>query len=123
MALDKNSDQKELECYTKIINLFSKMGDNPLIHEMYKDKAILKIMNDLKNPKNENWLKNSIIILLSLFDDNSADLYDNLGLDGKSLVSPDKDKMFSKLRKEYFLKQREKKFDKILRKIQDKEKD
>ena len=59
-------------------------------------------MNILKKPENENWLKNALIILLSLFDDNPADLYSNRGNNVKILSNKDKEQVVSKLREEFF---------------------
>ena len=119
MALKEDNAQKELECYTKIINLFSKISKDPISIETCKDKTITKIMEKLKDPKNENWLRNALIILLSLFDDNPADLYSNLGVNTKKISSNERKNIFSELKKEFVLKQHKKKVNEILRKIKD----
>ena len=79
----------------------------PIKNGIEATKAIIKIN------------KNALIILLSLFDDNPADLYSNLGTNGKKLSKREKEDIFSKLKKEFFLKQREKRFNKLLRKIKE----
>ena len=66
MTLKKDDTEKELECYTKIIHLFSTISKDPITLETYKDKAIIKTMNSLRDPKNQTWLRNALIILLSL---------------------------------------------------------
>ena len=119
MVLKKDDTQKELDCYTKIINLFSKISKDPIILETYKDKTIIKIMNALKDPKNETWLKNALIILLSLFNGKPADLYSNLGNNVKKILEREKDDFFSKIKEELFLKRCEKKFNNLIRKIKD----
>ncbi|MBY9008035.1 MAG: hypothetical protein KGD63_14940 [Candidatus Lokiarchaeota archaeon] len=123
MALNKDDIQKELDCYTKIINLFLKISKDPIINEIHKDKALIKIMNQLKDPKNANWLKNALIIFVSLFDEKPADIYSNLGINGKNSSKRDKEMIFSKIKEELLLKQREKKYNALLRKIKEKKED
>lgn len=103
MAQENDIDQKEVDCYTKIINLFLKIGRDPITIETWKDKAIVKIMNVLKDPNNRRWVQNALIILLSLFDDTSPDLYDNLGKDIKILSTSEKKQVISKLKEEFCL--------------------
>ena len=119
MSLREDDTQKELECYTKIIKLFLKINKDTTSIEIWKDKAIIKIMQKLKDPKNENWLRNALIILLSLFDNKPADLYSNLGVNTKKISSNERKNIFSELKKEFVLKQHKKKVNEILRKIKD----
>jgi hypothetical protein len=104
VAENNDIDQKEVDCYTKIINLFLKIGKDPISIETWKDKAILKIMNMLKDPKNKRWVKNALIILLSLFDDKPPDLYSNLGKKVKNLSNEETEQVISKLKDEFSLK-------------------
>ena len=101
MAQENNIDQKEVDCYTKIINLFLKIGKDPISIETWKDKAIVKIMNVLKDPQNKRWVQNALIILLSLFDDTSPDLYSSMGEKVKRLSDKEKQKVISKLKEEF----------------------
>ncbi|MBN1215151.1 MAG: hypothetical protein JXA99_06875 [Candidatus Lokiarchaeota archaeon] len=106
MTQNKEEIQRELECYTKIVNLFSNIDKDPNIIELHKDKTIIKIMNSLKKPENEDWLKNALIILLSLFDDTPADLYNNLGINGKKVSKKEKKIIFSKIKEEFLSKEK-----------------
>ncbi len=119
MTLKKDDIEQELECYTKIINLFSNISKDPINLETYKDHAIIKAMNALKDPKNETWLRNALVVLLSLFNGNPADLYSNLGNNIRTISEIEKADIFSKLKKEVSLKKREKRFNDLLRKIKD----
>lgn len=101
MAQENDINQKEVDCYTKIINLFLKIGKDPISIETWKDKAIVKIMNVLKDPKNKRWVQNALIILLSLFDDRPPDLYDNIGREVKLLSDNEKEDVISKLKVEF----------------------
>ena len=103
MAQENDIDQKEVDCYTKIINLFLKIGKDPISIETWKDKAILKIMNVLKDPKNKRWVQNALIILLSLFDDNPPNLYDNLGKNINILSTKEKEQVIIRLKEEFCL--------------------
>jgi len=78
------------------------MSRDPIKIEMWKDKTLIKVMKVLKKPENENWLKNALIILLSLFDDNPANLYSNRGNNMKRLSNKNKEQVISKLREEFF---------------------
>ena len=104
MAQENDIDQKEEDCYTKIINLFLKIGRDPIAIETWKDKAIVKIMNVLKDPKNKRWVQNALIILLSLFDDNPPDLYSSIGEKVKILSDEEKEDVISKFKEELNLK-------------------
>ena len=103
LAQKNDIDQKELDCYTKIIKLFLKKEKDPITIETWKDKAIVKIMNVLKDPKNKRWLQNALIILLSLFDDNPPDLYSNIGKKVEILSDEEKEQVISKLKEEFCL--------------------
>ena len=100
--VEKNDiNQKEVDCYTKIINLFLKIGKDPITIETWKDKAIVKIMKVLKDPKNKRWVQNALIILLTLFDDNPPDLYSNIGNNVKILSDEERQQVISKLKEEF----------------------
>ena len=103
MAEKNDIDQKEVDCYTKIINLFLKIGKDPITIETWKDKAIVKIMNVLKDPKNKRWVQNALIILLSLFDDKPPDLYSNIGKKVEIISDKEKEDVISKLKEEFCL--------------------
>ncbi len=119
MSQNENGSHEEIECYTKIINLFLKMSKDPIKLETSKNIAIIKIMDRLKEPGNEDLIRNALIILLSLFDDNPADLYSNLGDNVKKISKKEKGDIFSQLKEEFILKQRKKKYNELLKKIKD----
>ena len=100
MAEENDRNQEELDCYTKIVNLFLKIGRDPIASETWKDKSIVKIMNILKDPKNKNWAKNALIIVLSLFDDTPPDIYDNVGKNTITLSAKEKELIIAKLKEE-----------------------
>ena len=94
-------DLKELECYTKIINLFKKISKDSITIETWKDKTIIKLMKVLRRRENKRWVKNALIILLSLFDDNPPDLFSSLGNNIELLSNKEKEEVVSKLREEF----------------------
>ena len=57
-------------------------------------------MNLLKVPKNRQWMKNALIIILSLFDENAPDLYSNIGKNVKLVSKQEKEEIFSRLKEE-----------------------
>ena len=100
MDKKKETIDKELECYSNIINLFSKFDKDPITIEKWKNNLITRLMNALKEPKNESWLKNALIILLSLVDKKPSDLYANMGENFNILSKEEKELILSKLKEE-----------------------
>ncbi|MBY9005147.1 MAG: hypothetical protein KGD63_00125 [Candidatus Lokiarchaeota archaeon] len=101
MVKKKELEERELECYSYIIKLFSKFDKDPVSIDKWKNNLITRLMGALTNPKNENWLKNALIILLSLVDKNPSDLYANIGENLNILSKEEKDQIFSKLKEEF----------------------
>ncbi|MBY8982893.1 MAG: hypothetical protein KGD57_08085, partial [Candidatus Lokiarchaeota archaeon] len=61
---------------------------------------ITRLMATLTKPQNENWLKNALIILLSLVDKKPSDLYANIGDNLNILTEEEKERAVSKLKEE-----------------------
>ncbi|MBY8983205.1 MAG: hypothetical protein KGD57_09665, partial [Candidatus Lokiarchaeota archaeon] len=61
---------------------------------------ITRLMATLTKPQNENWLKNALIILLSLVDKKPSDLYANIGENLNILTEEEKERIVSKLKEE-----------------------
>ena len=100
MSKKKELDEKELKCYTNIINLISKLEQDPISIEKWKSNLITRLMATLTKPQNENWLKNALIILLSLVDKKPSDLYANIGDNLNILTEEEKERAVSKLKEE-----------------------
>ncbi len=101
MSKKKSPDEKELDCYSNIINLFSKFDKDPITMEKWKGNLITRLMNALKEPENENWLKNALIILLSLVDNKPSDIYENKGDNLNILSKEEKEQILLKLKEEF----------------------
>jgi len=69
--------------------------------EKWKGNLITRLMNALKEPENENWLKNALIILLSLVDNKPSDIYENKGDNLNILSKEEKEQILLKLKEEF----------------------
>ncbi len=98
IAQNEESSTEELNCYTKILNIFLKVGDDERLKDIWKSRAMLKLMEKLKTHKNKNVVKNALIILLSLFEDVPADLFDSVGSDLENISEKERQEVILKLK-------------------------
>ncbi len=98
IAQDEDISKEELNCYTRILNIFLKVGDDPRLKNIWKSRAMLKLMEKLKNHKDKNLVKNALIILLSLFEDVPADLFDSVGSDLEHISEKERQEVILKLK-------------------------
>ena len=96
-----DEEVNELDCYLKIIEIFEKKKCDREELEIWTYQALIKLMDDLKVNKNYIRIKNSIILLRTLFSNNPPDLYTNLGIDINSISK--KKPVISILRQEFLL--------------------
>ncbi len=67
----------EIDCYDVILNYYQNNTDTPEQRELWKDKAYLKLIEMWKNgDKNKEYIRNLFILLLNLFEDIPADIFD-----------------------------------------------
>ncbi|MFX1257880.1 MAG: hypothetical protein ACFFAN_08480 [Promethearchaeota archaeon] len=99
---DKFSNESEI--YSKILEIFfSEEGEETNLKEIWKNKSIIELMNNLKQNKDKVLAKNALILLLSLFDDAPPDCFSTRGNKLSKLSKEDKELAKSKL-KEVFPK-------------------
>jgi len=80
-------EKEELNCYSKIIECFLKSGGDPLKRERCKHNSIIKVMNLMKVNGKKERARNSLIMILSLFNEDNShpDLFTSLGNDFRTI--------------------------------------
>ncbi|MGV9205184.1 MAG: hypothetical protein ACOC44_14325 [Promethearchaeia archaeon] len=77
------NDSSELECYLKIIRYFQER-ENKEKREIWKNSTLIYLMEKLGEVKEDeeqrNTIKNSLILLTSLFENIPPDIYNNRGV-------------------------------------------
>lgn len=90
MNISNNSDNYELDYYLSIIDFFQNQSTKRETAEIWKDKSFIELMNVLKLTKKKEFVKNAIILILSLIDQMPPDNYNKGGIKVNSLISGDK---------------------------------
>ena len=88
--MSDNSDNYELDYYLSIIDFFQNQNTIKETTEIWKSKSFIELMKVLKRPRKKEFVKNAIILILSLFDEMPADRYNNRGTKVNSLTNGDK---------------------------------
>ena len=103
MSITNSEVNDELKYYNKIIDCFNKYQNDDLKREICKNKSIVNLMRSAKYIEKKDFIKNSLIFVLSLFDDEDLppDLYTNIGNDIKNTTDDEQKEILSELRKEF----------------------
>jgi len=95
-------NDEEIDCYEKILQFFnqqqflSKENKN-----LWKSRSLIKIMEVWSRTRNLTLVRNSLILLISLFENVPPDLYNNRGVDIQLLSKKDRDSFMSELKDEF----------------------
>lgn len=108
MSLNDSVILDEISCYDEILNCFQKSHDDSRKKEICRDRSIIKLMK-LWNAKPEKSqmdkiiIRNSIIFVLSLFEDEEdpPDLYNSVGKDSSKLENSEKEEFIENLKLEF----------------------
>ena len=100
MSLNNLGTNEELNCYTKIIDCFLQNKHDTYQRELCKNNSIIKLINVSECRNIDNFIRNALLLVLSLYDNNPADLYDNYGSDIESCNASEKEKLLAELKKE-----------------------
>ncbi len=108
MSLNNSVIFDETNCYNKILDCFMKSKNNFRQREICRDRSIIKLMKILKDKKAEyikEIIKNSLIFVLTLFEEEEdpPDLYNTLGKESSSLKNNEKKEFVSTLKEEFLL--------------------
>ena len=93
-----NTFDKELKCYSKIINCYMEHKEDSYQKELSKNKSIISLIKTSKCKNDKNFIRNALLIVLSLYDDKPADIYDNLGIDIKSYSEEEKKELQNEMK-------------------------
>jgi hypothetical protein len=100
-CIEENEEIDELECYTKILNTYKKKDMSRKEKEMWKHKSYIKLMNILERTENMNVVRNSLILILTLFENIPPDIFNNRGINIDLLSEGDKGDIMEKLKEEF----------------------
>ncbi len=101
MNISNNSDSSELDYYLSIIDFFQNQNKNRETAEIWKDKSFIELMKVLKRTKKKEFVKNSIILILSLIDQMPPDTYNKKGIKVNSLINGDRRSYINILQSEF----------------------
>ncbi len=90
MNMSNNNDTYELDYYISIIDFFQNQNTDRETKEIWKNKSLIELMKVLKRTRKTEFVKNAIILILSLSDHMPPDSYNNKGIKVTSLTSGDK---------------------------------
>jgi len=88
--ISNNSDNYELDYYLSIIDFFQNQNTNRETAELWRDKSFIELMKVLKRTRKKEFVKNAIILILSLIDQIPPDNYTKKGIKVNSLTNEDK---------------------------------
>ena len=99
--MSNSNGDYELDYYLSIIDFFQNQDTNRETTEIWKNKSFIQLMKVLKRTRRKEFVKNAIILILSLFDELPPDSYNNKGIKVKSLESEDKLSYVNLLKSEF----------------------
>jgi len=99
--MSNTNNEKELNYYLEIIEFFQTQTQDSEFIELWKDKSLMELMKVLKRTKNKLLIRNSLILLITLFEHLPPDLFNNKGVNAKILNKEDKKSLKSILRTEF----------------------
>ena len=88
--MSNTNEDYELNYYLSIIDFFQKENTNPETIELWRNKSFMQLMRVLKRTRRKEFVKNAIILILSLFDELPPDSFNNKGIKTSSLTNGDK---------------------------------
>lgn len=100
MSITNLGTSQELKCYTKIIDCFLENRYDSHQKEMCKNNSIIKLINLSECRNSDIFIKNALLLVLTLYDNHPADFYASYGNDIESCSDKDKEKLLAELKKE-----------------------
>ena len=95
------NEDYELDYYLSIIDFFQNHNLNSETTELWRNKSFIQLMKVLKRTRKKEFVKNAIILILSLFDELPPDTYNNRGIKSNSLTNSDKISYVNILKSEF----------------------
>ena len=90
MNMSNNNENFELDYYLSIIDFFQNQNTDRETTEIWKNKSLIELMKVLKRTRKKEFVKNAIIIILSLFDKMPPDICNSRGTKVNSLTNGEK---------------------------------
>ena len=101
MNNSNNCDNSEYDYYSSIIEFSQNQNVNEETVELWKNKSFIKLMKVLERSSRKEFVKNAILLILSLFEEKPPDMYSRLGKNVDSLINSDKNSYISLLKTEF----------------------
>lgn len=106
MNLSESAIIDESNCYNEILDCFMKSKNDFKQKEICRDRSIIKLMKIWKERRElctKEIIKNSLIFVLTLFEDpdDPPDLYNTLGKESFTLKDTEKGEFVSILKEEF----------------------
>ena len=106
MSISNSVIIDEIKCFDEILDCFIKSRNDIKKKEICRDRSIIKLMKIWKNKKEsfmKEIIKNSLIFVLTLFEDEDdpPDLYNTLGKESSSLKNREREVFISQLKNEF----------------------
>ncbi len=102
MNESNNCDTSEFDYYSNIIEIFQNPNLNKETIELWKNKSFIELMKVLeRKTSRKEFVKNAILLILSLFEDHPPDIYTSRGMNVNSLDNGEKKSYISLLKTEF----------------------
>jgi hypothetical protein len=103
MKINNNAEEFELDFYMQIIDFFQNEKIDREKKEIWKNRSIIELMKFLKRSRNRTFVTNALILILSLFENNPPDIYNNRGVNINRISRKDKNSLIEELKQEFLL--------------------
>ena len=101
MKIIRNNDDLEMNCYLEIIEYFKDNKISQEEKEIWKNHSLIELMRFLDRTRNRELVTNAIILILSLSEDKSLDIYIDHGMDIDHITDNDKKLLIKNLISEF----------------------
>ena len=106
MSLSEAVIIDEINCYNEILDCFMKSKNDFKQKEICRDRSIIKLMKIWKEKRDfyiKEIIKNSLIFVLTLYEDEEdpPDLYNTLGKESSTLKNSERGELVSTLKEEF----------------------
>ena len=106
MSLSEAVIIDEINCYNEILDCFMKSKNDFKQKEICRDRSIIKLMKIWKEKRDfyiKEIIKNSLIFVLTLYEDEEdpPDLYNTLGKESSTLKNSERGDLVSTLKEEF----------------------
>ncbi len=101
MKIHDENEDFELDLYMQILDYFQKDKVNKENTEIWKDQSFIELMKLLDQKKNRDLVTNSIIIILSLFEDIPPDTFNNRGVNINRISIEERKSLIAGLEEEF----------------------